>query len=95
MNPVQEIAHKLLDFWQVLSMNYYLWYRTLKLEKIGSAFQTKLSNDLKEIHSSRKFFVSADKSRNIYKLEPDEYKKLLRKNITKEYKKIIDREGAH
>ena len=32
-------------------------------------------------------FVSADKSRNIYKMEKDQYQKLLTENVTKTYKK--------
>ena len=36
---------------------------------------------------SDKVFVSADKSRQVYKLGQSEYKKLLKENITKAYKK--------
>ena len=39
------------------------------------------------IKSNNKVFVIADKSRNIYKLENDEYSKLLKENVTKTYKK--------
>ena len=47
----------------------------------------RLRDDIKEIKVSNKMFVSADKSRHIYKMEKDEYNKLLRHNITKTYKK--------
>ena len=47
----------------------------------------KLRDDIEEIKASNKVFVSADKSRHIYKMEKDEYKKLLQDNITKTYKK--------
>ena len=47
----------------------------------------RLRDDIKEIKVSNKMFVSADKSRHIYKMEKDEYKKLLQDNITKTYKK--------
>ena len=37
--------------------------------------------------SINKVFVPTDKSRNIYKLEKEQYSKLLRENVTKTYKK--------
>ena len=49
-------------------------------------FQEKLRMDTKEICKSEKIFVKADKSRNIYRITPELYKKLLRENITKTYK---------
>ena len=45
----------------------------------------KLCHDVKKIKASNKMFVSADKSRHIYKM--DECNKLLHNNITKTYKK--------
>ena len=36
-----------------------------------------------------RIFFPADESRNIYKLEKDDYDKLLTENVTKTYKKII------
>ena len=42
---------------------------------------------MNEIKGSDKVFVAADKSRHIYKMEKEQYKKLLKENITKTYKK--------
>ena len=43
---------------------------------------------MKELRESDKGFVSTDKSLNIYKMEKDEYKKLLFENVTKTYEKL-------
>ena len=47
----------------------------------------RLRDDIKEIKASNKMFVAANKSGHIYKMKKDEYKKLLRDNITKTYEK--------
>ena len=67
--------------------NLLLLIKNLELKKVHNDFQMRLRDDIKEIKASNKTFVSADKSRHIYKMEKDEYKKLLQDNITKTYKK--------
>ena len=57
-----------------------------RIQKSKNSFEEKLSNDIKEVKNSDKVFVSADKSRHVYKLGQSEYKKLLKENITKRYK---------
>ena len=52
-----------------------------------NSFQGKIKNDIEHIKKSNKTFVFVDKSRNIYEVEQGEYKKLLKENITKNYKK--------
>ena len=64
-----------------------LLVNNVEFNKIHNDFQESLRDDIKEIKASNKRLVSADKSGNIYKIEKDEYKKLLRDNITKTYKK--------
>ena len=64
-----------------------LLVNNVEFKKIHNDFQESLRDDIKEIKASNKRLVSADKSGNIYKIEKDEYKKLLRDNITKTYKK--------
>ncbi len=49
-------------------------------------FQSKLSDDVKDINSSPDIFVQADKTRNMYTMKPAEYNKLLTENITMKYK---------
>ena len=59
-----------------------LLIKNLEFKKVHNDFQMKLRDDIKEIKASNKVFVSADKSRHIYKMEKDESKKLLQDNIT-------------
>ena len=54
-----------------------------EFRQIYNSFQGKLKNDIEHIKKSNKIFVFADKSRNIYDVEQEEYKKLLIENITK------------
>ena len=61
--------------------------KNISFKRINNPFQTQLKNDIDDIKRSDKIFVQADKSRNIYKLEKDDYEKLLTENITKTYKK--------
>ena len=65
-----------------------LLIKNLEFKKVHNDFQMKVHDDIKEIKASNKVSVSADKSRHIYKMEKDEYKKLLQDNITKTYKKL-------
>ena len=61
--------------------------KNVEFRQISNSFQGKLKNDVDHIKKSNKIFVFADKSRNIYEVEQEEYKKLLKENITKSYKK--------
>ena len=49
--------------------------------------QRKLRNDVKEIPKDKHVFVKADKTTNYYKTTPEEYMRLLNKDVTKAYKK--------
>ena len=42
---------------------------------------------MKDIKNEKKVIISADKTRNYYKMERDDYNELLNNNITKDYKK--------
>ena len=64
-----------------------LLIKNVEFKKVYNDFQMRLRDDIKEIKASNKMFVSANKSRYFYKMEKDEYKKLLQDNITKTYKK--------
>ena len=63
---------------------------TIKLIKFRIAkdnFQRKLKEDISNVKSSPDVYAFADNTTNIYKLPPQDYKKLLYENITKSYKK--------
>ena len=61
--------------------------KNLEFRNVNSNFQRQLYNDLKTVKSCPKVIMSADKSRNMYKIEPVDYEKHLLDNITKTYKK--------
>ena len=52
--------------------------------------QQQLSKDAKDIKSSDKLLIGADKTTNFNRLQQDDYKRLLQENITKDYKKATD-----
>ena len=61
--------------------------KNIEFKNINSSFQKNLNDDIKRINTCKKVLVKADKSRNIYQLDKDGYKKYLRENITRAYKK--------
>ena len=61
--------------------------KRVEFRQIRNSFQGQLKSDIEHVKKSKKIFVFADKSRNIYEVEQEEYKKLLRENITKNYGK--------
>ena len=62
---------------------------------VRNEFQSKLRNDIKIIQNTPEIIVSADKSRQKYKMGVDEYKTLLQNNITSNYKKTKEHEVFH
>ena len=65
--------------------------KNLEFRKVNNELKNKLNNDINQIKTSDKVFVAADQSRHIYKMEKDQYKKLLEENSTKTYKKYLKR----
>ena len=61
--------------------------KNIEFKCVSNNFQRQLTDDIKAINNSDKVFVSADKSRNIYKMDKEQYTKLLNENITKAYRK--------
>ena len=59
----------------------------IRFKKVHSESQNMMKRDIATIKESKQIFVLADKSRNVYKVSPTEYKKALSYNITKTYKK--------
>ena len=52
-----------------------------------NSFQNKLAKEKEEIEKETKLIVGTDKTSNFYKVEPEEYKDLVKKNVEAEYKK--------
>ena len=65
--------------------------KNIEFRNINNSFQKNLNDDIKSINTPKKVLVKADKSRNIYQLDKDDYKKYLRENITTTYKKLANK----
>ena len=64
-----------------------LMIKNIQFRHINSTSQEQLKKDIQQIRQSNQLFVSADKSRNIYKMNKEDYEKLMHENITKTYQK--------
>ena len=56
-----------------------------------NSFQKKLRADITEIKNSRNIHVFADKINSIYRMSTSEHNKLLKENVTKTYKKTLEK----
>ena len=81
-SPVNELSEFENDLWNMVS--------NIEFKHVNNNFQSQLKHDIKEIKTSNKIFISADKSRNSYSVEKDEYNKYLKENITKSYRKSTE-----
>ena len=75
--------------------------RNVEFKQVKEPFMNKLREDVKMIADSKDVFVFADKTRNLYPIAVEDYKKVLKENVTKCYKKTksqtvndIDEEAA-
>ena len=64
----------------------YKLISSIKFRKEQNDFQEKMARDLDSLKSSKKLVVEADKTSNLYQIEPEKYKKLVHENVTKDYK---------
>ena len=65
----------------------YQLLKIIEFKPVKNPFLEKLKSDMKEITKSNKIVVFADKTTNAYQVDKDEYCKLKRENISKNYKK--------
>ena len=65
--------------------------KSVKFRNSNDEFQNEIKDDINKIKSSSNVFIPADKTTNMYELTPKEYKKLLRNNVTKTYRKAPPR----
>ena len=61
--------------------------KNLEFKRVNNEFQSNLRKDIRQIRKSNNLFVSADKSRNIYKVSKASYDRMMHENVTKTYKK--------
>ena len=65
----------------------YELMNSIKFYSHRTAFKKKLTKDRKNIQSSPSILVPADKTANIYKVDVDDYRKLLYNYVTANYRK--------
>ena len=65
--------------------------KTVKFRNRNDKLQNEMKDYINKIKSSSNVFMPADKTTNMLKLTPKEYKKLLRDNVTKTYRKAPPR----
>ena len=63
----------------------------MKYRKSTDDIQWQTKEDISNRNSSPDVFIFADKTNNLYKAPPEQYKKLLKENVTKTYKKSTER----
>ena len=61
--------------------------KNIKLRKVRNDFQMKLREDLRKVRSAKKTLTFADKTSDMYRLEKEEYHRLLQNAVTTTYKK--------
>ena len=61
--------------------------KNIEFRYVSNTVQEQLARDIKQIKYTSIGIVPADKTRNLYKVEKEDFEKYLRDNITKTYKK--------
>ena len=61
--------------------------KNIEFKHKTNPFQQRLKRDKEMVQKETKVIVSADKTSNYYKVDPKEYKDLVKKNVEAEYKK--------
>ena len=64
----------------------------IEYKQPNSSFQNKLEKDIETLKKSQKVIVEADKTNNIYLVEPAKYNKLVHENVTQSYAKCTNNE---
>lgn len=59
----------------------------LQFKRKKSGFQKEISAELEEIKRTKKILIAGDKTKNIYLVSPNCYKRKLANEVTKSYKK--------
>ena len=78
--PCDDLEKELFDF-----------TKCIKYQKITASFQVQLKKNTLKIKTSTNVFAFTDKTTNIYKVRPQNYKKVLKENMTRTYKKCSTR----
>ena len=78
--------------------DFFTMVKSIKFREPHGEFQRSLRKDINMFKNSEKIITFSDKTNNLYGLEQDDYKKILKENITRDYKKcdegIVDKINA-
>ena len=61
--------------------------KNIEFKKVNNVFQDRLKEQIRTIKQTPDIIVKADKSNNLYNIAVDDFEKLLKENITSEYRK--------
>ena len=61
--------------------------KNLEFKRVHNEFQSILNNEIREMYRSNNLFMSADKSRDIHRINKTRYEQFMHDNVTKTYKK--------
>ena len=75
---------------KLLEQRLLAMVRDIQFRNFTDEFQEKLKQDVRQIRDATELIVEADKTSNHYKLNKDQFKDLLNKNIHKDYKKAAE-----
>ena len=76
---------------EIFKKDLYNIVSSLKYRKSTDDFQEQMKEDISSINFPPDVFIFPDKTNNIYKAPSEQYKKLLKGNVTKTYKKSTER----
>ena len=64
--------------------------RNIKFKTNGTKnkLQKEMNNDIRTMKSDSRLIIAADKTRNFYRVELEQYQKLVKDNVTSLYKKV-------
>ena len=69
--------------------------KNIKFKEVPNSFQKKLKSDVNKIENDPRVYLAADKTTNLYKVNPEDAEHLIEKEINKEYRKaepdIVDK----
>jgi hypothetical protein len=86
--PVKELAEFEKDLFNLI--------KTVQFNhRTNCNFQSKMKEDIKEVKASTKVYTTADKTSNIYKINKEEYERLLSNAVTTAYKKANSKLAYH
>ena len=75
---------------KLLEQRLMAMIRDIEFRNFTDEFQEKLKQDVRQIREATELIVEADKTSNHYKLNTNQFKDLLSKNIHKDYKKAAN-----